>query len=294
MNRIYFVFILILFCIIVTSFRSLQPQISLSILMMVQTSHINTIKAVTDPTPRKIINYSTYLWDLLKHEAENISKEDIRSATLMANSILVQNSLEEAIIDYLAYQLESPLFSATQIRNLFAETLAKNQSISNAWSLDLLATAISDSAMPTTVSAFLFNKGFHALATYRIGNSLWYSGRDGLARHFQSMVSRTFASDIHPACQIGPGCYFSSGSSMVLGETASVGRDCSFAHGVTLGGTGKETGDRHPIVGNGVYFATGATVLGNIHIGDGSVINAGSVVTKPVDSYTHLVVYQLN
>lgn len=233
-------------------------------------------------------SYSHYLWEVVKHEAKTIAAEDIRSSTLMANMILVPNSLEEAIIDCVTLQMDSPLFSATQLRNIFVEVLSNNRSIADAWSLDLLAAAINDPSMPTTVSALLFNKGYHALAAYRIAHSLWYTGRDSLARYFQSLISRSFDSDIHPACQIGPGCFVSSGSGIVLGETGSVGRDCSFSHGVTLGGTGKETGDRHPKAGNGIFFGTGATVLGNIQIGDGSVINAGSVVTKPVAPFTRV------
>lgn len=233
-------------------------------------------------------SYSHYLWEVVKHEAKTIAAEDIRSSTLMTNMILVPNSLEEAIIDCITVQMECPLFTATQLRNIFVETLNNNRSISDAWSLDLLASAINDPSMPTTASALLFSKGYHALAAHRIASSLWYSGRDSLARYFQSLISRSFDSDIHPACQIGPGCYVSSGSGVVLGETGSIGRDCSFSHGVTLGGTGKESGDRHPKVGNGVFFGTGATVLGNIYIGDGSVINAGSVVTKPVAPHTRV------
>lgn len=233
-------------------------------------------------------SYSYYLWEVLKHEAKMIQEEDIRSSTLMANFIVVPNSLEEAIIDTISLQMQGPLFTATQLRNIFTEVLANNQSISAAWSLDLLACALNDPSLPTSASALLFNKGYHALASYRVAHSLWYSGRDSLARYFQSLISRTFDSDIHPACQVGAGCYFSSGSGIVLGETGSVGRDCSFSHGVTLGGTGKESGNRHPKAGNGIYFGTGATVLGNIVVGDGSVINAGSVVTKPVAPYTRV------
>jgi serine O-acetyltransferase len=233
-------------------------------------------------------SYSQFLWEVIKHEAKIMSTEDIRSSTLLANMIVVPNSLEEAIIDTISLQMECPLFTAAQLRNIFIEVLEKNESISTAWSLDLLATAIQDPSMPTTASALLFNKGYHALASYRIAHTLWYTGRDSLARYFQSLISRTFDSDIHPACQIGPSCYFPSGSGIVLGETGSVGRDCSFSHGVTLGGTGKESGDRHPKVGNSVFFGTGATVLGNIFVGDGSIVNAGSVVTKPVAPLTRV------
>lgn len=253
-------------------------------------SVVDGIDTVVEKTiaQRNAPNYAKYIWEVVKQEAAVISREDMRASTLMANSILMPDSLEEVIIDNLASQLQSPLFSATQLRNIFIDVLSRNESLSNAWSLDLLATAVNDPGMPTLTSVVLFHKGFHTLAAVRIANSLWYTGRDSLARYFQSLISRTFDSDIHPACHIGPGCYFSSGSGITLGETGSVGRHCSFGQGVTLGGTGKENGDRHPKVGNGVYFATGATVLGNIVVGDGSVINAGSVVTKPIEPYSRV------
>lgn len=238
--------------------------------------------------PEENTDYQSILWEVIRHEAKSVSTEDLRAATLMANSILVQPSLESAIIDHIANLLENPFLSAPQIRDVCLDVVERNSSIVSAWALDLLAATINDHTLPNTASALLFNKGFHALVVYRVANSLWYSGRDALARYFQSLISRTFGSDIHPACSIGYGCYFSTGSDLVIGETASIGKDCYFSHGVTLGGTGKESGDRHPKVGDNVFFGAGATVLGNIKVGDNSIINAGSVVTKPVEAYTRI------
>jgi serine O-acetyltransferase len=215
-------------------------------------------------------------------------EQDLRATSLLTNAILSQPTFESALIDFVSNQLETPLFQGTQIRHIFEEVCAQNTSIPSAWALDLLASAVRDKSQPNTVSVLLFNRGFHSLATHRIAHTLWYTGRDGLALYFQSLASRIFASDIHPACHIGPGCYISTGSGVVIGETASLGRECCIKHGVTLGGTGKESGDRHPKLGNGVFVAAGASILGNIFIGDNSVINAGSVVTKPVLANTRV------
>lgn len=236
----------------------------------------------------EIKDFFAPLWEAIRYEASTMSTNDLRASTLLTNAILAQPSFEEALIDFIANQLETPLFQATQFRNIFVDVIAQNRSIARAWALDLLASAVRDRSQPNTVSVLLFNKGFHALATYRIAHTLWHTGRDGLARYLQSTASRIFASDIHPACNIGPGCYISTGSGVVIGETASLGSECCIKHGVTLGGTGKESGDRHPKLGNGVFVAAGATILGNIPVGDGSVINAGSVVTKPVAPYTRV------
>lgn len=230
---------------------------------------------------------STHVWELIKKEGKEMSHEDdFRSSSFVASSLLMENSLDEALIDFIANQLETSLIPATQVRNIFYDVLNKNLSISNAWVTDLVASALHDSSATNFASILLFNKGYHALVAYRIANSLWQSGRDSLARYFQSLISRKFCADLHPASCIGLGCYFAEGSDLVIGETASVGRDCVFQHGVTLGGTGKEAGDRHPKVADAVVIGTGATILGNIVIGEGSMIQASSVVTKSIDPFT--------
>ena len=124
----------------------------------------------------------------------------------------------------------------------------------------------------------LYFKGFHALATYRFAHELWRQGRRDFALYLQSQSSRIFAVDIHPAARIGRGLMLDHATGIVVGETASVGDNCSFLHAVTLGGSGKETGDRHPKIGTGVLIGAGAKVLGNVHVGNYSRIAAGSVV----------------
>ena len=126
------------------------------------------------------------------------------------------------------------------------------------------------------------DQGMHALVCYRVAHQLWQAGRTGLAMYMQSTVSVKYAADIHPAADIAGGTYLNVGGGVVIGETAKVGRDVTILQGVTLGGTGKETGDRHPKVESGVILHCGATVLGNINVGRGSVVTAKSIVTKPV------------
>ena len=193
-------------------------------------------------------DFSGTLWDAIRYEASSISEGDLKAATLMSNFILSQPSFEAAVIDFVANQLETPLVQATTIRNLFADICEKDPQISSVWALDLMGSAMRDNSQPNAVSVLLFNKGFHSLVTYRIANALWHGGRDGLAIYFQSLTSRVFGADIHPACTIGHGCSLSSGTGIVIGETAVIGNDCSISHGVTLGGNGKEKGDRHPKV----------------------------------------------
>jgi serine O-acetyltransferase len=130
--------------------------------------------------------------------------------------------------------------------------------------------------------AVLFHTGYHALVCYRVGHRLWQQGRKGLAYYLQSTVSRHYSADIHPACRIGQGIYLCSSAGVVIGETATIGNDVSILHGVTLGGTGKEIGDRHPKVQHGVILEDSATVLGNIVVGSGAIVQAKAIATKPV------------
>ncbi len=233
-------------------------------------------------------DFSRPLWDAIKYEASSIAEGDLKAGSLMSNFILSQPNFEDAVIDFVANQLETSLFPATQIRNLFAEMCLVNPQMSSIWALDLMAAAMRDKSQANAVSVLLFNKGFHSLVTYRVAHELWYGGRDGMARYFQSLTSRTFGSDIHPASKIGVGCVISSGTGIVIGETAVLGNDCMLSHDVTLGGTGKESGDRHPKLGNGVFVGAGATILGKIAVGDGAVINSGSVVTKAIAAFTRV------
>jgi serine O-acetyltransferase len=150
---------------------------------------------------------------------------------------------------------------------------------------DLKAVFERDPACKGYVQPFLFFKGFMALQTHRVGHWMWSHGRQTLAFYLQSRVSEVFQVDIHPAAQLGSGIFVDHGTGIVIGETAVVGDDVSMLHGVTLGGTGAELGDRHPKIGRGVLLGAGAKVLGNITVGDYAKVASGSVVLKPVPAH---------
>jgi serine O-acetyltransferase len=150
---------------------------------------------------------------------------------------------------------------------------------------DLRAVFDRDPACKGYVQPLLYFKGFLALQTHRVAHWLWREGREPLAFYLQSRVSELFQVDIHPAAAIGRGAFFDHGTGIVIGETAVVGDDVSMLHGVTLGGTGSERGDRHPKVGVGVLLGAGAKVLGKITIGDYAKIAAGSVVLRSVPAH---------
>jgi serine O-acetyltransferase len=149
---------------------------------------------------------------------------------------------------------------------------------------DLVVIRDRDPACRSILEPLLFYKGFKALQAYRVAHALWTGGRKDVARFIQSVVSDKFAIDIHPAAVIKGGVFIDHGTGIVIGETAVVERNVSMLHHVTLGGTGKDRGDRHPKIKAGVLIGAGATILGNITVGEGAKVAAGSVVVKNVDA----------
>jgi serine O-acetyltransferase len=168
------------------------------------------------------------------------------------------------------------------MREICDEAYAADPSLIAAAEADLRAVFERDPACKGYLQPFLFFKGFLAVQTHRVGHWLWRQGRETLALYMQSRESELFQVDIHPAAVLGSGLFFDHGTGIVIGETATVGDDVSMLHGVTLGGTGAERGDRHPKIGKGVLLGAGAKVLGNIVIGEYAKVASGSVVLKPV------------
>jgi serine O-acetyltransferase len=154
---------------------------------------------------------------------------------------------------------------------------------------DILATHERDPACKSQLDPVLFFKGFLALQTYRVAHWLMSHDRRGMALYLQIRASEVFGADIHPSARIGHGIMIDHATGVVIGETAVVGNDVSMLHGVTLGGSGKEGGDRHPKIGNGVLISVGAKVLGNIRVGDCAKIGGGSVVLTDVPAYSTAV-----
>ena len=190
-------------------------------------------------------------------------------------------------MDYLT--LKRGLSKREALAAVIAEVLDAWPDVLAAVRADLLAIRDRDPACPDLLTPFLYFKGFHAIQAYRIGNALWREERTHLARHMQSRIAEVFAVDIHPAATIGRGILLDHGTGLVIGETAAVDDDVSLLQGVTLGGTGKECGDRHPKIRRGVLIGAGAKVLGNIEIGEGAKVGAGSIVLASVPPYTTAV-----
>lgn len=207
-------------------------------------------------------------------------------ASYLHATILNHDTLEAALSFHLANKLDSPTAPAMLIREVITEALEDSREIGDAVRADLQAVAERDSACCSLATPFLFFKGFHALQAYRVAHWLWQQQRQALALFLQNRISVVFGVDIHPAARIGKGIMLDHATGTVIGETAVVEDNVSIMQAVTLGGTGKESGDRHPKVRKGVLISAGAKILGNIEIGEGAKVGAGSVVLKPVAAHT--------
>lgn len=222
------------------------------------------------------------IWTMVRREAEEAMQSEPALASFIFATILNHEQLEGAICHRLAQRLNHSDVDAGLIANIFQGVLANRPDLGGIFRADLAAVYDRDPACKRYIEPLLYFKGFHALVTYRFAHELWKTGRRDVALYLQSQSSRIFAVDVHPAARIGVGIMFDHGTGIVIGETATVGDNCSFLHGVTLGGNGKERGDRHPKIGANVMFGAGAKVLGNIRIGDCCRVAAGSVVLKHV------------
>lgn len=222
------------------------------------------------------------LWDAIRTQTRKQAECEPVLASFLYATILNHVSLEAALSFHLANKLDSPALPAMLVREVIEQALADDPSISTAMRADLQAVSERDSACCSLVTPLLFFKGFHALQSYRIAHWLWQQGRNSLALFLQNRISSVFAVDIHPAAKIGKGIMFDHATGIVIGETAVVEDNVSIMQSVTLGGTGKEAGDRHPKVRRGVLISAGAKILGNIEIGECAKVGAGSVVLKDV------------
>ncbi|WP_043832252.1 serine O-acetyltransferase [Muricoccus aerilatus] len=228
----------------------------------------------TEPTPT-----APALWEALREEAEAAAAGEPALRALLELAVLRHEALLPALASLLAGRLAEALMPAERLEVLVREAGADLVGFAVA---DLAATRRRDPAARGWLSPFLYYKGFHALAWHRVAHHLWNEGRQDLARYLQNRSSLVFGVDIHPAVPVGRGVFIDHATGVVVGETASIGNDVSILQGVTLGGTGKQRGDRHPKVRDGVLLSAGAKVLGNIIIGRGAKVGAGSVVLADV------------
>ncbi len=229
------------------------------------------------------------LWQTIQEEVADQARREPMLASFFHSVVLNHSSLADALSFRLAGQLAGPTLPSLSLRDLFDEAFAGDPDIIRQVRNDIRAVRQRDPACNAFCIPLLYFKGFLALQSHRLAHYFWAHEREHLSLFLQSRVSEAFAVDIHPAARIGSGLLIDHASGLVIGETAVVEDDVSLLHEVTLGGTGKQSGDRHPKVRRGVLIGAGAKLLGNIEIGQSAKIGAGSVVLDDVPAHATAV-----
>lgn len=222
------------------------------------------------------------IWEQIREEVAQQAQIEPLLASFLHTTVLKQASLEAMLSLHLAQKLKSSHFTGAMLRELIQEAFTKDPAIGKALRADLRAFCERDPACDRLSLPLLYLKGFHGLQASRVANWLWRNQQREFALYLQGRINEVFAMDIHPAAKIGKGILVDHATSLVIGETAVVSDNVSMLHEVTLGGTGKDSGDRHPKIMCGVLLGAGAKVLGNVTIGEGAKIGAGSVVLTDV------------
>lgn len=230
----------------------------------------------------RLFEASGGVWAQLRVEAMQAAAEEPLLASFLHATILHHEKIEDALAYHLAQKLGHGDLPALQLFEVAQDAYASRPELALQAARDMRAVRERDPACTTYLQPFLYFKGYGGLQSHRIAHWLWGEERSVLAYHLQSRVSELFAVDIHPAAQIGGGVFIDHAHGIVIGETAVVEDDVSMLHSVTLGGTGKAGGDRHPKIRRGVMIGAGAKVLGNVEVGEDARIAAGSVVLEDV------------
>ncbi len=222
------------------------------------------------------------LWNVIRAEALDLARCEPAMRPLLEEQVIDPSDGNEILARVICARLAVAQVDRGMLLELFSGVMEHHPEVLRSTEADITAVRERDPAYATCLHALMNLKGFHAVQTYRIAHCLWNEDRREIALWLSNLASLVFGPDIHPAARIGSSIMLDHGSGIVIGETAVVEDDVSILQNVTLGGTGKETGDRHPKVRKGVMIGAGAKILGNIEIGAYSKVAAGSVVLKSV------------
>ena len=235
----------------------------------------------TKPKSLFIVNIEK-VWMALRQEAERVARKERILSKVLTEFVLDRDALADALGWRLAARLGRSAVPEQDLRELVRDAFLDEPELLDTICRDLQAVRERDPACSDYLSPFLYFKGFQALAGYRAANHLWRNDRRELAQYLQSLIAAVYAVDIHPAAMIGRGILLDHATGFVAGETTVIEDNVSILHEVTLGGTGKDRGDRHPKIRSGVLIGAGAKILGNVEVGEGARVGASSVVLTDV------------
>ena len=241
---------------------------------------VNVVQATNEPQEQQ--EPADPIWAAIRREAKAEEQACSCLCLFLNKSVLELANMEDALGGILSSKLATGTITEDRMQSLILHAFAACPTIRLAIRNDLQAIVDRDPVAGGYLRPFVFFKGFQALQAYRVAHWHWNHGSRFLAVFLQNRISEIFAVDIHPAARIGSGILMDHATGIVVGETSVIEDNVSILHEVTLGGTGKQSGDRHPKVRQGVLIGAGSKILGNVEIGAGSKIGAGSVVLDPV------------
>lgn len=241
----------------------------------------NKIEDLNEAAKRRV-----KIWREITKEAALASQSQSVMSSFFHSNILKHGSFENSISFFLADLLGSNTIPSMTVQSVFKQAFIDQPDLVDRMLDDLMANYTRDAACDYHYIPLLYYKGFHAIQAYRISHWLWTQKREMLALYFQNRITELFDVDIHPAASLGSGIMLDHATGLVVGETTVIEDDVSIMHNVTLGGCGTSRQDRHPKVRRGVLISSGAKILGNIEIGIGAKVGAGSVVLNDVEAYT--------
>jgi len=218
----------------------------------------------------------------LREEAEALVRAEPELGGFAFANVLDHDTLEAAVIHRVAARLAHQDVPGDLIRHAYLDAVAREPGLGIAFRADIMAVFDRDPACTRLIEPLLYFKGFHAIQAHRLAHFCWTTGRRDFALYLQSRASEVFQTDVHPAARFGKGIFLDHATGLVVGSTALIEDDVSMLQDVTLGGTGKERGDRHPKIRHGVLIGAGAKILGNIEVGHCARVASGSVVLKAV------------
>lgn len=249
--------------------------------MASEKAHVKLVTSSSAPPLRQVFSDDN-LWERLRQEASDVLAREPSLATLILTTILNRGTFEEAVIHRIGLRLANTAVSTELIIDAFTAALRADPGIGKAFRADIAAVVDRDPATARLIEPFLYYKGFHAIQTHRLMHYLWNTNQRDLAFYLQSRSSELFQTDIHPAAHFGHGIFLDHATGFVVGETTQIEDNVSILQNVTLGGTGKQHGKRHPNIKCGTMIGAGAKILGDIDVGPCARVAAGSVVLEPV------------
>ncbi|URJ32323.1 serine O-acetyltransferase [Blochmannia endosymbiont of Camponotus sp.] len=228
------------------------------------------------------LNILEIVWSNIQIEARLLIDSEPMLTNFIYTTLLRHTNFKDALIYILSKKLTNTDISTITITKILEDICGADDNIITSAAQDIYAIRLNDPSVTKYFTPFLYLKGFHALQAYRISHWLWTHNRQELAMYFYNHISTIFNVDIHPAASIGYGVMIDHATGVVIGETSVIENNVSIMQSVTLGGTGKISGDRHPKIRQKVMIGAGSIILGNIEVGYGAKIGAGSVVLHSV------------